>query len=142
MSFFGTIGKDIAKATVGEVFDSVEEITKAYFNKEISKEEYETKRAAINATFHNQATALLSTMVKSDDPFVRRAMPAAFWSTLFIQVWYSWIQPFGVATFGSEIFPVLKPGDTVQWNFVLLLGILGLHPTSIAGKIGSFFKKD
>lgn len=140
MSFFEKIGKDIAKATVGEMFDSVEEITKAYFNKEISEMEYKTKLAEVNVRFHSQAVGLMGDMIKSDDPMVRWAIPFLFWFTTFSQVWYSFIQPFGVAMW-PESFPVLKPGGTVEWNFIILLGLVGLHPSSITGVIGKLLPK-
>lgn len=141
MSFFRNIAADAVGAVVGQAFGSVEEITKAYFNKEISEMEYKAKIAAINTQFHSQAVGLMGEMVRAQDPFVRLAIPAVFWFTLFSQVWYSFIQPFGHAMWPGS-FPILQPGGTVEWNFIILLGLVGLHPSSIVGQIGKLLSKD
>jgi len=136
------IGK-ITEAVTGQFFSSAEKIFEAWVKGEISDDQKEMKLAELQSTMtttmHEQATALQTEMIKSEDPFVRRAVPTAFWATLFIQVWYSFVQPLGVAL-APEVFPVLRPGGTVEWNFIILLGVLGLHPASIAGTIGKLLK--
>lgn len=133
----------VAETFLGEVFDGVNKIFATYMKGEISEDQVQMKLAELKSKttteFHKNSIELQKTMVQSSDPFVRRAVPAAFWSTLFIQVWYSFIQPLGVAVFG-EWFPVLKPGDTVEWNFILLLGLLGLHPSGLIGQVKGLLK--
>ena len=138
---FDGILEKIAKASMVEMFGSIERITTAYFNKEISEEQYEADKQRIYAKYHEQAIPLLMEMVKSKDPYVRWAYPTAFWSTLFVQIWYSFIQPFGHAMWPGT-FPILRPGELVEWNYLLLLGIIGLHPAGVMQSVGKFLKKD
>ena len=139
----GAIAAKAVGAATGQFFESAEKIFDSWIKGEISDDQKEMKlaelRSATTTTFHKQATALMSTMIQSADPFVRWAVPSAFWATLFIQVWYSWVQPFGVAMLGADVFPVLRPGDTVEWNFVVLLGLLGLHPSGLIGQVKGMF---
>lgn len=112
-------------------------ITEAQLEAQLQQALYETY-----ATIYAEAQKTFRVALQSEDSYVRRAWPTAFYSFLFVQMWFVFMQPVGHA-FGQHFgfwFPILKTPDVLlEWNFLFLSAMLGIGSFIPSKKSGRSF---
>ncbi len=90
----------------------------------------EVEKALIDAATaaYEEGQKTVRAGLDSGDPFVRRMWAVSFASSLFVQMWFLFIQPLGHALAPGG-FPILATPDTLlEWNYAYLGAHLGILP--------------
>ena len=136
----------IVKGAVDGLVGQVTDVAKAYFNKQISEEEFRTEvRKASLATYTQVQTASLEALPKTFVPFlqamVNNKLIRVVWavvtlSQLGVLLWHQVGIPGLVAYLklnGHAGFVYPSSGSTVDWAYLLLFGLMGLGPMVMKG---------
>lgn len=119
----------------GSLLKEFRQIAEAYFNKEISKEEFEsqTKIAATNAArdievaWSEAATKIAESMQSTvrSSKVIQRAYVVVMFLQLFVLVWYQFLAgAFEIAT--GVVWPA--PSASIEWAYLLIASMIGVGP--------------
>lgn len=131
MDIIGTIASVIS----GNLLKEFRQLAEAYFNKEISKEQFESqsKIAATNATkdieiaWSEAATKMTESVQQTirTSPVIQRAYATVLFFQLFVLFWYQFCtSAFKLAT-GVE-WPA--PMASIEWAYLLIAAMIGIGP--------------
>lgn len=122
----------LAAPIFGKLTDSVTDIAKSYFNKEISEAEFKSRTdiavqdafKAVEKAWAEAATKQFAEFQQTvrATPVVARAYAIVIVTQLFVLLWYQW---------GASAFKLVtgvnwpSPGTTVDWAYAILALCLG-----------------
>ena len=128
----GAILKMLSAPFIGKLTDSITDVAKAYFDKQISEAEFKSRVdivvqqtfADVEKTWAEAATKQFESFQQTarQSPVIARAYAAVIVTQLFVLVWYQWgASAFTLATGTS--WP--SAGATVDWAYAILALCLG-----------------
>jgi hypothetical protein len=128
----GGLLKVLAAPFIGKLTDSIADVAKAYFNKEISEAEFKSRTAiAIQETFAKVEIAWAEAATKQfesfqqtarQSPIIARAYAAVIVTQLFVLLFYQWGASAFLLITGT---PWPSAGATVDWAYAILALCLG-----------------
>lgn len=128
------LGGPVISAIISAIFGPLENIMKAYFNKEISKEEAQARLStALAQSFAEVDKSHADSIAKTYASFmalaeksllVRVTWAIVVYVQLFVLFWHQMAIPFIVYMGWIARYP--SSGATVEWSYALLGGLLGL----------------
>jgi hypothetical protein len=125
----------IVKLLTGGLVDKVLDLGQAYFRKEISQAEFESRvkiaaqetAAKVEQSWAEtaKATAVATQATLAASPILQRAWAAVLFLQVFVLVWYQLGAP-AYAVITGQAWP--SPGVSLEWAYLLVMAMIGAGP--------------